>query len=1172
MERSFNGKRFPTFSLDTEDTIRARYAASLDTLPRYMVFEEWDEKLKDEKVINLLPVIKNFNGPVSNLFNLTSPSLDNMTALKTWLAYREITEFVLLDIDDQVKDENNENVATNFYQREKDSFKTKLENEIRSNKHRANKHEALMIEFMKVDEGYEHTKFEVEKITFSIKIPRKSRSLQDMFNELVLNTRTPFATISPFYKIFKGVVPKPDWKLSSPDFIIFKTTEKRDISDNVEYGDTPMYILDDDKFQLELSISTTPKDLNLREFLTEFLSLFKTRPQVEHEEIQKLVGAFYIPHAEIHKDVLADLIMNNQLFSSLLSVDEKEQASTDKTSIYVHFKHPTTGLIKANITPQFMDKNNPNMKGTDPRLFPLGKPYVRVRISHASSADSIEMFAEILSKLLKLYDENFDEIVNFYRKYIPKFAEKEKKGPVNVRLSNKDQAPDLFVSNYTTYCPNPPIIINDNESDDFRAKDIEVNIFPKNGAYGEQRSYVCPNSTHFGLRVNELSNKNLYPLIPCCYTSSQKVPHSLYQQYYHDEEPRTRIKTAKKVITTNKFVETQFGLLPESVRPVFFVSELETNLKILRHGVPKSSSSFLDCVRKAFDQLETPWAADNSSSFRKKLATDSKAALCKQENYDLSIEEIKNLIKSDEYFDPKRFIRLLEKEFDVNIYLFTTKSAQDKTGQEGLILPRHIQSYYKNETGAERESIFIFEHWGNLVSNAMYPQCELIVADDTFGEVTAERRHVGRRRSKMRFAYDSIESRTVRELYSKIGKFYTLAGLNTDSRLVHHLLEKGVEILSQQIDSFGKTRGFTIEFDKKKVTIFTSPLQPIDVIENDEIFALDAEDVLKLMAHLEIKGESQTLANNKVAELSGKLRGEDITIPVSGDFPVIQGYRVRERFGLSRPRKDEASAISVFTRNKKLAQCLTELMLYKFSQFLDTEKIANPDQASERINKFFKSNVTVDPSFSYDAVKVSKFFDGLKGFMKGTKLALTSKEMRKRLFYTLTLELTRNASKIIGYKNRSFIENYYTESTDFDHYSTQVILEDKESIDEWVARNGTAFAMRDGPLLDQTSEPYFISNPLVENGQVFLAQNATSLGTAIAIAETWEKDGYNLGKQAFAHAIKPFSLFSYTRSDQIVLHQFGKSNVLAPLKGRASGLKIMGYKVNGNARYTVLMR
>ena len=82
----------------------------------------------------------------------------------------------------------------------------------------------------------------------------------------------------------------------------------------------------------------------------------------------------------------------------------------------------------------------------------------------------------------------------------------------------------------------------------------------------------------------------------------------------------------------------------------------------------------------------------------------------------------------NQYFDPKKYYRLLENKYNCNIYLFNEK---------GMIIPDHVENYlryYKRYI----HSIFIYEHLGSESDNAKYPQCEILTGIDPNIGVTTQ--------------------------------------------------------------------------------------------------------------------------------------------------------------------------------------------------------------------------------------------------------------------------------------------------------------------------------------------------------------------------------------------------------------------------------------------------
>ncbi len=78
-------------------------------------------------------------------------------------------------------------------------------------------------------------------------------------------------------------------------------------------------------------------------------------------------------------------------------------------------------------------------------------------------------------------------------------------------------------------------------------------------------------------------------------------------------------------------------------------------------------NSFIDAVARAIGNigLKTFIMKDKHifQKLGKKMASDPYIGLSRQETYDLNIEVVKKWIKSDQYFDPKRFLKIVEDYF-----------------------------------------------------------------------------------------------------------------------------------------------------------------------------------------------------------------------------------------------------------------------------------------------------------------------------------------------------------------------------------------------------------------------------------------------------------------------------------------------------------------------------
>ena len=156
-----------------------------------------------------------------------------------------------------------------------------------------------------------------------------------------------------------------------------------------------------------------------------------------------------------------------------------------------------------------------------------------------------------------------------------------------------------------------------------------------------------------------------------------------------------------------------------------------------------------------------------------------------------------------------------------------------------------------------------------------------------------------------------------------------------------------------------------------------------------------------------------------------------------------------------------------------------------------------------------------------------------------------------------------NVDSVKLYHERKTINKYYIDITDFDKYSGQVILYGDESINKWMFENNVIYNLHDEVKIGVTT-PYFFKNINIDNN-VYLAQNTQNLEKASDIAVNWIRNGNNVGLYAKEIPIVSFTLYSYKNSNDI--------SKGIPIKGKpfSNDIKILGYKVDNNPEYTVLL-
>jgi hypothetical protein len=1050
----------------------------------------------------------------------------------------------------------------------------------------------------KLNEGnIEYTDFETQYVSFDVKFTLKNISIIELFNYIKLDSNIIFSSINNIYKILKNFeisdFTQEDidiWAISLDKGIILKVSHTKNNWDNKVSNYTTVIISIDeklDKRNVKIEIDNLPisdKNVSKSVFISRILNIFS--PEItefqDFEEIENRVkGVFYFPKRNINIYILQDLIMNNPIFSSMLSINENDKATKSKDSIYLYFNNTKIGYLTVTLTEKISVKNDPLLKNKDiENVFPYNSTYIRILVNKSKDLNSIKNFQSIFSKLLYLYYSEYDNIKNFYKKYIKNFAKEKKQNIPNsdYKKTLRNIAPEIFPRGWAPECNNKPIIVESPEglSEDQKngLKKIEKNgiqIMPypveKKSEGIKTRYYMCNKESSFkypGLKKNtkDALNMDKYPYFPCCYEVDQSNKKGTsYREYYYDEIKEDKISKQQHFITTYKFVEDEgFGDLPKNIENLLnFCNPNEKQYKFFRLGVMKeTNSSFLECVLLGIEDpnyikitnLQERKKYINNTRLR--LATDFYATSCKQELYDFNIQEIIDKIKDlDLYFDPSFFTNLLEIRFNCNIVVFR----RDNNNQVEISIPRHIKGYYK--TLRKTPSIFIYEHSGSKTDRSINYRCELI----KYWNKDSEEDHISN------FEYNSKIYNCVDDIYMKIKESYVLNIKLTENLDI--LNNKKVLVLGQGIDFYGKCRMIRFEYNEEIGTILTPPLQPLakQQIKIWNVIKLSYDNAISLCDLLNINNITKNIYNDKIKSLSGYLNKIKIIIPVKNQYINENKY----------------SELNNFIKYKKLSRYIVEYIFWLYSKYLKENKqlILNKND-EEIINDFIENNITIESEFEYK--EVSKKFSMNSGVMKEGKLVIKSEKTLERLLYVLKLYIVRNSEKIDKYYENIFINDYYVDITDFDNYQYQIILEGEDSLNKWLREKNFNYFIYNkvkinnilsdegGNFYYPTFNPYFFKNKLVSNN-ILLAQNTNNLNKAIKISKTWNNYKYNLGQNAELETEEDrilsknnyFVLYSYQTSENIIPYSMNNSN-------KKTNIKILIYKFDNEIFYTSLLQ
>lgn len=1190
-----NGENIPIFELDDQDTIINRIAAKLQTLPKYLYFPNGKPKADDKEVAveDMLRYIKSLDSSqLKTLFDRMdekAPTLNRYKDIfRPYIVYQkefsgiqqDLTSFIFLPLEQQIKELKlfpslDVDIQRDIWVNRK-QIMTEITNEIAKNTEQVIKQQESFKAFKKSSKAViEFTPFELEKISFEFDLDIKNISLSEIFNSIILFPGIPLASYAGIYKILKDFVPPniDNWEKSINTAILIKICQKIDIAFAEDKDYTDCIILINNgvvQVHMEVNVGIKGKYFDKETLIKRLISLFHGFGDIKHLNVveNNVKGVFYIPNYDFDKYIFADLVMNNDIFNKISWVNESEKASKKKNSVYWHFSNSKTGLISANITGKISERGDNVLMGKDiNKLFAYGTNYIRVKISWAENTEKIAIFIDFFKTFLAIYQEEFAQLIAIYKTYIPNFgaktvtkskADKQKK----IELKLKHIAPEVFVKGWPQTCSNQPTVIEDEDVPNAIAEGKIVMKYPKSPNEGfKQRNYICTGqkAKYPSLRLNPLSNKDLVKHLPCCYESnhSDKVG-SIYRNYYFDEPLYSKdISQQQEIIVTNKFVEKDhFGLLPKEVSKIFEMFDYSQKYKYIRKGVSPGNNSFLECV------LEGMYESTGILNYSKKpkrlkkfidttrenfVKDDKYPSACKQEMYDFTIENIRNLISdTTKYFEPKYFTSLLESYFKCNIYVFR----KDDKIDGNLVLPRYSQALYKRYT--EYPSIFIYEHIGSTSDRAENPRCELIVRWEVAskGDITYS------------FSHDSAISIGIKTIYRDISTEYIL-----DRKIEETLfsIPQDIDILYQQVDSYGKSRILVVRYKNRECTLFTTPVQPwiCPIINDFQIPKISLNLALEFAANLGIIITGQITENNIVKEIQGKFYNVGISIPII-DTPVSESIPRYEK-SISYP-KDTNSTMAKYNMLKKTARYVLEYLYWIFSRYVNANLAKRESMNDTVVEQFIKESVIIDQNFVYPIIKksftiTSPILDG-----KG-KIRVKSQETLNRLVYMLRVAIRRNRKKIMEYHLLENIENYYIDSIDFDQHQSQAVLQGESCVEKWIQESSKS-NMINSKVLQGHTEPYFFRNSLISN-DIYIAQNVTSLEKAYHVAKTWITDGYNLGISSdipIDPQFKPkFMLYSYKSSTNITPYKIAGSKV-------NGSIKIIGYKnADDIANYTVLL-
>ena len=1129
MEVTIYQKRIPKYIYDTSTTFKERIAANFDTLPGWV---------SDDNMI----LVEEMKKPGFNPNDLRKFQIEGDEFLLFWLNQQmskkseELNNnknFLFLEIQSEHNFVSEKMLETVFNHRRnhrkcappcraehgcKESscnpcFMGKIRREININKRKAKSYEATIraINDMPLPEI---PPLQKRESLLTVTVNQKYDSIESFFAQLECSLYKPVATCSSIFKIYDRVELPEYWKsydyyLAQPNSVAMnvyiQTKQPSEIIQEKDYVLCTVSLNDDKNIQIQYFDLMFPVDS--KEIVRRILSVEK----VLKEEEEEIKGNYIFPCTSFHTLVVSDMIMNDPMFSSFMTVDESRYAYKKKGGLSLRV-FLAEEEINCTLTSLNRSQNEDYVRMIPVYRLPQNGNFIRLYVKHARNIKILPVFINLFARLLTYYHTKVGEIVAVYKKYncnvLSQIVSPDCVQPGGIKVSDLE----IYTNSYNRQCQHMPSVIGINVSREKEEK-LDANqtskmTFPlyNNSLIDNnipKHTYSCEKSEdekdkeykHIGLQVNKLENKDTYPYVPCCFKSPQNEKNSGLKLYMDEVAPRVIEKKVQQTVRMKKgFVgpnEDDTGILPKNLERLFLSMEEKTNYEYMRQGVFDTKYSFLECVHTAAKNRK-PTQQDLLSIYDKLCNLDeSEFAVASQEHPGYQPHEIRELFRTTSYLDPKKWVTFLEKQYTLKIIIFSSKRGED---QAGLIFPEHSMAYlqYKHPNPSQQTNVCVYEHYG-VDMFGPYPRCELIVYFDE--KNNKFRRLIGdtkiskyQQDSLVQFSYDQ-----------SLRRITNIANITIPF--------KDDIIESQFIDSYGKTRALRINDSRNRFIILTSPLPPLNkpIIPSHELYQNNnISKLVDLLQHYSLTPSSYylnskmlelTCTNNQVMYTIKVTRGEKISLDDVPSQPKPTYPSVSHQITLN----DSNQKVSKYFTERRLALCMTEYFIYFYSVYS-----RNADDLND-INhlKRFMTNVVIKEDTLYDIPETPEIsMANLRRykFVGGDQFFVSNQETRRRLLYVLRNRLASQYEMVRDYHLQLEMRNFYG---DLYHYAT---VEQKHTI---VTPDPSSIIRLDRQIYDRLLPAHrqYLEQPML--GKCLLTEHETQ-SKAEEAAKKWNPDANSL--------------------------------------------------------------
>lgn len=841
-------------------------------------------------------------------------------------------------------------------ERQKLKFRAEFEKELQLEA-QIEKRPAIPLSEFEVSERHQHLVFEAPM------------TLMDFFDRIQVSADVPVVVSHEFYKVF---VDYP-YALEIPDknsLYLYIQNHKVILTSLFDStADPPPF---HPMFKLSLIERAEVLDFS-RNLLKQVVSPHPLKFQVKG---YTLSGEFIVKDAVFNPVVMSDLLFTVSSLSSVFIHDEHNRASRDQPNIPLfYFKEPNSPALSLFLRIRYQTILRAKMA--------QGQTVVRVS---QIEEDDIPVLRDHLTRLFKLYALYTKEITKDYQLLLPAPLRPRMNPPdLKVPFSGKtlsDLAPDMFRPTWSRQCGFTPRIVDESEQAELESRGFTVMQFPDANVdeKHEHFFFACDHhaeNAHIfpGLHLNKLDNKNVFPVLPCCYKQEQASKKtSLYYRYLRGmplEFPppaarrRKEAPPASRHLLTNKFVqEGQTGEIPFELRPLFTTLDQP---RVLRRGLNDSASSLLEGVLfyifPGFSQLSPPQRKRKTLEERLKLARLPLESflLLKQSFPFTSATNIRAWVRDpSKYLDPRKFKPLLEHYYDCHLVVFN---------RSGFVLTDSVGGSLRLPRGTSPDTprgiIVLYENQGMDTDNSPYPRLEQL---GPFSEPTLKR--------LVSLEHESSETWSVRGKRARNMNEYVPKSDDTE-------VVNGADIHSQFLDTEGRVFAVNIPSQGLVTLMLERVIPPLRVPEATSFYPV-----------------AEMAAESVILQIPFSLYQPKTVKRASVDGIQINVHPLKE---------GESSLLHMFFHQRRQSQVLSQNAIRLGSNAIQVRADASP------VPSLSTRNWTKAP------------------------LRVPDAQLKQRLDYQLSLSQRRNPTQMDVYSELKYLPLPYQHISDFSIAPLQVI-------------------------------------------------------------------------------------------------------------------------------------